>query len=269
MGLTEDIEPVLEEVDFLCRSVNRVVVLDALTEGSFERRELGEQTGVSRPTLGRILDDFEERNWVVQNDRKYRATAVGELIVESLDTFLEQMATARALAPMMQWMPPEGLGFDVRRLRDAEIVYATTSDPLAPLRQLDEWLQSGGRVHLVSYEITASGLDAVGQAIDDHDEQLVAIFTPGVYDAIEQDPEMLAAFRELLGADNAEFYVSTEQKPVLLTIFDDRTCIGLAENGIPQAVLVSEDDAVRSWAVETFAEYRDRAEPVESTAFTA
>ena len=263
----EEVEPLLDDIDFLCRTANRVVVLDALTEGPSERRELEERTGVSRPTLGRILGDFEERNWVSRNGREYRTTPVGDFIVDTLTTFLEQMATARTLAPVMQWLPTNGFGFDVTCLRDAEIVYATEDDPLAPIRLMDGQLQSGERVRLASYEITLSGLEAVWKATVNRKQELEAILTPGVYDTIGREPEMLTMFRELLDGEAAEFYVHTGERPTLIALIDDTACIGLSENGIPRAVLVSDDEEVRSWADDTFAEYRDRAEPVESATF--
>lgn len=60
----------LEEVEFLARSPNRITVLDTLTEGPIERYDLEEITGVTRAKLGRILDDFEERGWIIEDDRQ-------------------------------------------------------------------------------------------------------------------------------------------------------------------------------------------------------
>jgi hypothetical protein len=54
----------LEDIAYLCRSANRVTILDALTEGPYSRRELANQTDASRTTLDRIVNELEERRWV-------------------------------------------------------------------------------------------------------------------------------------------------------------------------------------------------------------
>lgn len=265
----EEVELLLEDVDFLCRSANRVVVLDALTERPLERSQLEERTGVSRPTLGRVLGDFEDRNWVYREGREYHTTPVGEFVVDKLGTFLEQMATANTLAPVMRWLPTDGFDFDVRRLRDAEIVYATESDPLAPLRRVESLLRSGTRVRLASYEITVSVLDAMRRATVENDQQLLAVFTPGVYDSIEQEPEMVDPFRTMLEETDAEFLVYRADRPKLVATVDGTTGIGLADDALLRAVLITDDEEVYEWADDLLTRYRERADIVEQVAFSA
>ena len=45
----------VESIEFLVRSAHRVGVLEALADGSLDRRELCELTGASSPTIGRVL----------------------------------------------------------------------------------------------------------------------------------------------------------------------------------------------------------------------
>lgn len=64
MDTQGNLEEALEIIEFHARSANRVRALNVLTEGPIERRDLEEASGISRPTLSRILDDFERRGWV-------------------------------------------------------------------------------------------------------------------------------------------------------------------------------------------------------------
>lgn len=139
---------------------------------------------------------------------------------------------------------------------------------MAPLRRVDAWLRSGERVRLVSYEITVSLLDTIRQATVEGGQQLRGVFTPGVYDIVEQEPEMLAPFREMLGAKDAEFYVYREDRPMLIGVVDDTAGIGLADDAILRAALISDDEVVREWADDVLTGYRERADPVERAAFT-
>ena len=48
----------LDDIAFLARSVNRVEVLETLSSGPHNRAELQEATDISRPTVGRIVNNF-------------------------------------------------------------------------------------------------------------------------------------------------------------------------------------------------------------------
>lgn len=63
----------LEDIAYLLRSPNRVRILDALTRDPYSRRELGEQTGTSRTTLDRIVNELEERRLPVHTDHRSEA----------------------------------------------------------------------------------------------------------------------------------------------------------------------------------------------------
>jgi uncharacterized protein YerC len=59
----EDIQSLLEEIEFLAHSPNRIRVLDALIAEPMERHDIEDGTGVSRATLARILADFKNEGW--------------------------------------------------------------------------------------------------------------------------------------------------------------------------------------------------------------
>ena len=70
----------IESIEFLARSPHRVGVLEALADGPTDRRDLTETTGASSPTVGRILADFEDRQWLVRDGPTYALTALGEYV---------------------------------------------------------------------------------------------------------------------------------------------------------------------------------------------
>ena len=54
---------ILETVAYLSRTENRIEVLEALAEQPRSSRALRQVTGVSKATVNRILNEFEERTW--------------------------------------------------------------------------------------------------------------------------------------------------------------------------------------------------------------
>ena len=108
-------EETLAEIEFLALSPNRVTVLERLADGVHTRSELGEATGASQATLGRILGDFEERDWVRREGNGYVATATGRLVAEGFRDLLDVMAAERELRDVVAYLPTEALGFEFFR----------------------------------------------------------------------------------------------------------------------------------------------------------
>lgn len=71
---TDEPDPPLADIAFLVRSNHRVRVLEELATDERTRRGLHEKPGISQPTLGRVLDGFQEREWVDENGRAYTLT---------------------------------------------------------------------------------------------------------------------------------------------------------------------------------------------------
>lgn len=107
MGLSlDELDSPLDDIAFLSRSNNRVAVLEALARDDQTRRELREATEVSRPTLGCVLDGFEERGWVANsgsgNGHDYFLTPLGQVVAEE---FTETMATVETVQKLRDLAP--------------------------------------------------------------------------------------------------------------------------------------------------------------------
>lgn len=121
-----------DDVAFLANPDNRVAVLRSLLDGPHSRHVVAEETGVSRVTLGRILDDLEERRWITQRGQVCEATALGAWVEAEFTAFCETMASARRLEAVFRWFPEEGFGFPVSCLADADITLVSRADASAP-----------------------------------------------------------------------------------------------------------------------------------------
>ena len=129
-------EETLAEIEFLALSPNRVTVLESLADGRRSRSELADATGASQATLGRILGDFEDREWVRRTEGAYAATATGRLVAEGFRDLLDVMSAERELRDVVAYLPTEAMDFDLRHLADAKIVTPTETRPNAPLQRL-------------------------------------------------------------------------------------------------------------------------------------
>lgn len=85
--------PALGDLEFLTRSETRIGVLGALAQKPQTGDELKDSTDVSRSTISRMLDDFKAKEWVDQDDERYRLTAKGSFIDSEVSRLLDAVDT--------------------------------------------------------------------------------------------------------------------------------------------------------------------------------
>lgn len=252
----------LDDVAFLALSRNRIALLEALTDGDEHTRdELLATTDVSRPTLARILDDLEERAWIDQYGQRCRITHLGAWVYEEFADLLETMATAGTLRDVIRWFPTEDVDLEVlRRLGDAELVLATESDPLAPIRRACTQLRSATHLRFLTTQVTVWYFDALVERVRDDGLAVEGVLTPAAYETLVTTDALATACRTLVETGDVELSVADEV-PYVLQVVDDRVGIGLVdETTAPRGIVCTDDDAVAEWAETAFETYRRRAD---------
>lgn len=260
----------LDDVAFLALSENRIALLDALSdEQTHSRDELMETTDVSRPTLARILDDLDSRAWITQHGQECRLTELGAWVHEEFTDLLEMMATANQLRDFVRWMPADAIDRGlVQRLSDAELVFATESDPTAPIRRAGEHVRNGTRLRFLTTQVTVSYFAAMRDAVLNNDMSVIGVVTPDVCQTLRNDFTLTSLSRDLAKSDSVKFFVTVDPPPILQIV--DRTVgIGLVDTGKnPQGLILSDDDVVLAWAEQTFESYREDATRLSSDEIT-
>lgn len=259
----------IDDVAFLANSENRVEVLDALADGPSTRQHLNDHTKGSRVTLGRVLRDFEARNWIERTGREYRITPLGRWVCDEFTGLVEVFGTARELRTVMQWFPPDVLTFDVRCLRDAEVALRDKHDLTGLIRLLAEYYRTAGRTQALSRQVSPRLVEATWEATVQRNGWFEAVVDPGVVATVTAHPGMERTCRDMVASGNARLYVS-EEIPLQVAILDDATVVGLTDaDDTLQAVIRCTDESVRAWATDLFETYRDVADPVTADALTA
>lgn len=266
-----DIEGALEVIEFHARSANRVKALDVLTvtNGSIERRTLEEVSEISRPTLSRILDDFEKRGWVIQDHHRYEVTHLGEFVNQEFQRLIERMAVVQTLHEVVQWFPDDGYGFDLSRLSAADIVRPSKEDALAPTNNIVRRLETAEQVRLLSYTVLPVCFDVCRRKVVDGNQTVDLVFDSSALTTVENNQTLIAGARDLLDSGSATLSHYDGELPYIVIITDEVVNLCLSgKDGSPRAVIDTTDEAVRTWAETTFESYCRRATPLDSTLFT-
>ena|SRR6056297_844968 len=260
-------EETLAEIEFLALSPNRVTVLESLAEGRRSRSELAEATGASQATLGRILGDFEDRDWVVRSEGKYAATATGRLVAEGFRDLLDVMAAERELRDVVAYLPTEAMDFDLRHLADAKIVTPTETRPNAPLQRLLELMRGAESVTAFSHALNDQSLAVVVDRLGD--QEFEAVLTRGAVDSLAADDGLRERLRRVVAAPSAGIRVADDDIPVAVTIADDVVNILVRnDRGVVQASVDTSDPAVREWAERRYEHYRVNSDPLTADDLT-
>lgn len=262
-------ESALEEIEFLALSSNRVEVLRLLSEGRHRRGSLAEETEASQATLGRILSDFDERSWIRREDGQYVATATGRLVASGFTDLLEIVETERELRDIVRYLPTHAMDFDLRRLADATITVPSQTRPDAPLQRVLDLVRDADDVRIFSHAFNEQSLSLVHRRAASGDQSFRGVFSRSAIDALAEDDELRDGLAALLGTDRAAVRVKEEGIPLAVTVADDVVHVLLRdENGVLQASVDTDDDAVRAWAKDTCDHYWRTATPLERDELT-
>lgn len=265
----DDIQSPLEEIEFLARSPNRIRVLDALIEEPMERHNIEDETGVSRATLARILDDFEERGWVTRDGRQYETTPVGDYVAQEFTGLLKRFEPVPELNEVAQWFPKEGFDFDLGCLAGAEIVRPAKSDALAPTTHITRRLRTADRVRVLSYSHLSDVMEVCWRGTVEGALELESVVDRGVLERIETDPRLIDHAQEMVESGQAEFFWHEGTIPVTVFLIDDMVLVCLSgDEGAPHAVIETTNETVRSWAESLIDTYRREGKSLDPELFT-
>ncbi|MDG5818432.1 transcriptional regulator FilR1 domain-containing protein [Natronococcus sp. A-GB7] len=262
-------ESTLEEIEFLALSANRVEVLGLLADGRRTRGELGEATGASQATLGRILGDFEDRSWIRRDGDAYVATATGRLVAEGFTDLREILEAEMKLREVVDYLPTHAMDVDLQRLADATITQPSQMRPNAPLSRLLELLREGEEVRTFSHAFNEQTLTVVQERTAAGDQRFRGVFSRRAIEALAEESGLRDRLRSLVESDRAELRVRDEGVPIAAMIVDDVVYLLLRdENGVLRASVDTDDPAVRAWAEDTYDHYWRTGEPLEAEALS-
>ncbi|ELZ19637.1 transcriptional regulator [Haloterrigena salina JCM 13891] len=262
-------ESALEEIEFLALSANRVEVLESLAEDGHTRNELAAATGASQATLGRILGDFRERSWIRREGSEYVATATGRLVASGITDLQRIIETERRLREVVDYLPSTELTFDLRRLADATITTPSQTRPNAPLSRLLELLEDADDVRTVSHAFNEQTLSVVQDRAETGEQTFRGVFSRSAIEALVDDATLRDRLEALLATDETAIRVRDGSVPLAVMLLDDVVYLLLRdEQGVLRASIDTDDEAVRSWAEETIAEYWTNADSLSDAGFS-
>lgn len=266
----------LGDVAYLARSTNRVRILQALVSAPASPRELRDQTGTSKTTCNRILNEFVDRAWVRQStDGSYEATPRAEHLAVQFGPFVDSVAAIRALGndasvlPVdeLAWGPDGQLTLGVHHFADATVKRKRPQQQGVGREELADAFRSTSTIHTVSDGSPPRVVGEVFQERVDREEVSgIEVFTMELFEYLRDHYDGPPNWRDVIES-GVETYRYDGTTPDNLTVTDESTFVWSRTAEGDPGVIISENEAVRKWGIDVVKRYRDRAERLGPAAF--
>ncbi|ADB59912.1 putative transcriptional regulator, GntR family [Haloterrigena turkmenica DSM 5511] len=264
----------LEDIAYLSRSANRVVILTELTEGQYSRGTLANQTDVSRATLDRIINELEERGWAKRTtEGNYAATAHGQHLMRRFKPFIESVETLHRLDDVLTWLPIDELSIGLEHFNDAVVRRPESEDPVEAIGFINDLLGNTSEFRVLAHLAPPEPLGAtLHERVTARQMTMNGVITDELVEFLGSTPKRAKRWRALVEA-GSELRQHEGPIPCNLWIFDETVLIKKSgpepideSYGVP---IVSENDTVRSWAHDLIDEWMNAASPIDASAFEA
>ena len=251
-----------EEASYPLRSEHRVRTLRLLAAGPWTLDALDAETEASRKTLRRLLGRFVEYGWVSRENGRYELTSGGALLADATEELLDAATAARRLRRVGPWLPESLSELDPSWVTEASLTLPESADTVAPARRMVAVMDAASRVRVVAFAVVPGAVAATRSGTSG-----ALVLAPETLSVIADDPSMAA---ELTAVFDAGFEVRRHPGPIPFNavVADETVMVGLVdEHGAPSALVETEAEAVRSWAISQFEAHRERATPVDPAPF--
>ena len=257
-----------DDIEYIVNSGSQFNVLRTLykREKAASKRQLKYETDTSQSTIDRAIRNSMEKNWVEEKNRgRYDITSTGESIVESYDNFYETIGEAQAKTRLLNNLgnisPPS-----IEVLAEAETVEYPPKDPFKGWKRASEEVTKQIEKGLESYRgmnpIVSSQGNDIGRQILSAADEAELIIDEAVLEMSQSNHS--DAVREGITASNFNIYVSSENVPVTLAIYnEERVEISIHDaDGHPVGGIRGSNSELACWATDVYEKYRQQSYPL-------
>jgi predicted transcriptional regulator len=216
----------LEHIAFLSRSVNRVQILQALTNQAATRQELAEHTATSRTTLDRIVNEFEDRGWVERTvEGSYSTTSRGTHIVRTLQPFLESIVAIENLGEAVDWLPTEEVTIGLEHFSDAVVQRPSQPDPVETIDLMVQMVEKATEHRALTHLTPAVRYsEAILEGVESGRLTAEGVLTNDSIDLIRENPERRDRWASVAPTGTGHYHYDGEL-PCNLWIIDENVLI--------------------------------------------
>jgi predicted transcriptional regulator len=251
-----------DDIAFLVGSDSRVEILRELVADDHRPTELASEVSCARETMHRTLSGFVDRKWVEQEERRYRATPVGEMVMDRYEQLEATVKDAHEYGTFLTEVGDPATELPREALREAKVTTATAENPHAPIDRYVSWLGSRpvSRFRGMS-PIVSPVFNEAAERVIGPETEMELVVDASVLDTSEREyPE---AFEQALSLDQFTLLLSPEPVEFGFALVDGEVAVSACDDGGNVVALVDGDnDALYRWATDVYERRKEDANPV-------
>lgn len=254
-----------DEVSLLTDSPTRVEVLSHVVEGdASDVRDVAAEVDATRRTVSRAFSTLEEADCLQNGSEGYHPTVKGAVLLDAFESFRDRVERMQAVESIVANLRASAVDLTVDELASADVVEASDHSPYAILDRTLQLRRKADHIREIAPSVEKKSVEQLAERIQSGEDVKAEIVIPeSAIEAAESHPDY--ADDHAISADSArvEFHLLSEPVEFFVGIFDDTAAVGTMQDGRPHALAESDDDAFRTWAVETFEDFRADAHDLE------
>ena len=260
----------MEDIAYLGRSANRLCLLRALAGEPATRSALVERTGIASTTIGRILNELEDRRWVERtSDGEYEASPTGRIVVREFEPLVDAMHTIGRLDEAVELLPLAELSIEISAFSDARVVEPSPNAPFELVERMAELIQDATVFRVLTF---LDPPQPVGEAMEDGvlGGRLTAeaVLAGGLVEFLRTRGKQPPRWRQFIEA-GASVYRYGGHIPCNLFLMDETVLIMSDQPKGGGAAIESENETVRRAVMELYEDYLEAADPIEADYFAS
>ena len=247
--------------------LRRIDLLERLCCAPAYVRDLVDETGSSRATIHRAINELEDLHLVRREDQGVEATLAGRLAHDHVEGFLADFDDIRTATAVLERLPVD-TAIDPEAVAGCEPILATNPAPYRPLERLYDDLSQATRYRaLVPTLEDPRHIRVLYEHVVTEGNPAELIVTPEVFGTVRTEfPRRSAAMAEEAGfsvfvGDVSAFGLGLlgrelpgrddDVTTTYVVVFDDR--------GSVHGILVNDEGPAVEWAESTYADHRNEA----------
>ncbi|MFC6724286.1 helix-turn-helix transcriptional regulator [Halobium palmae] len=247
------------EYEVVTTVLDRFDLVDRLTDGPKEKRELTEELSVSRSTVNRAIRDLESLGLVERVEEGYRPTDLCLSTATRLSTLVESVGRETRLQEFRKWVPDGTLDADLAAASEFSVSLPEPGDPYGMVNRHVQRLREASS-HRTMLPLTGlHAYEAVHDGVVDRGVSTECVAQPDVVEVLLRDPNFEPLTDAMADTGRFRLFEADGPVPYFVGVLDDVVQIGVDEEGEPRALYETADADVRAWAERTVDEWIERS----------
>ena len=240
--------------ELLNHVATRGTVLRYIREGITDGRDITDEVDKSRSSVDRDLRLLGEAGLVSEQRGERTITTYGELAL-SLYRMAESLQRAKQFVPHL----PDNVPVDL--LLDAEFRERRGTLPHAPIDHVTELIRDANRIDVATPVVVPPVVELLSDRLRADTLTVRIVVTDAVFEKLQT--RCATDIEVYLGSERCTLrQTRAELQCGVLVADEDVVCVNVYDDALaPLGTLTNDSEGAMAWAVETFEDYWDAAEP--------